>query len=146
MKLVVAATDGACRRNPGPGGWAYVLRFGRHVKQKSGFEPDTTNNRMELTAAIRALEALTEPCLVHISTDSKYVQRGVESWLGKWKRNGWMTLEGQPVLNQDLWKALDAQVARHRTLWHWIKGHAGHEDNELCDRLAREAAMNGRAG
>jgi ribonuclease HI len=143
MKRVHAITDGACLGNPGPGGWAFVLRYGNHRKENSGHEPRATNNRMELTAAIRALAALKEPCTVEITTDSKYLQNGVEQWMRKWKRNGWLTAEKKPVLNQDLWLALDKELARHRVTWRWTKGHAGHQDNNRCDELARKAALNG---
>jgi ribonuclease HI len=139
-KKIQAITDGSCLGNPGPGGWACILRFGTHVKEMSGGEAHTTNNRMELTAAIRALEALVEPCEVEIVTDSQYVKNGVESWMAKWKRNGWMTAAKKPVLNQDLWEELDAEIARHQTRWTWTKGHANHADNNRCDELARQAA------
>lgn len=140
MKKVTVVTDGSCLGNPGPGGWAAILRFGPHERKMSGHEPDTTNNRMELTAAIRALEALKEPCDVELVTDSEYLKKGVEQWMPRWKRNGWMTAARKPVLNQDLWKALDAQLERHHIAWRWTKGHAQHEDNNLCDELARAAA------
>lgn len=140
MKKVQAITDGSCLGNPGRGGWACILRYGNHRKELSGGEPDTTNNRMELTAAIQALEALTEPCEVEIVTDSQYVKNGVESWLKRWKRTGWKTASKKPVLNQDLWQRLDSALARHNTRWVWTKGHAGHEDNNRCDELARAAA------
>jgi ribonuclease HI len=139
-KTIQAITDGSCLGNPGRGGWACILRYGGHDKEMSGGEPHTTNNRMELTAAIRALEALNEPCIVEIVTDSQYVKNGVESWMAKWKRNGWMTAAKKPVLNQDLWEDLDAELARHETRWVWTKGHANHADNNRCDELARQAA------
>ncbi len=140
MKKVQLITDGSCLGNPGPGGWAAILRYGRHKREMSGAEPRTTNNRMELTAAIRALEALTEPCDVEVVTDSQYVKNGVESWMAKWKKNGWKTADKKPVSNQDLWQALDLQLQRHSTKWVWTKGHATHEDNNRCDELARAAA------
>lgn len=140
MKKLKVITDGSCLGNPGPGGWAAILRYGRHERTMSGHEPDTTNNRMELTAALRALEALKEPCEVELVTDSEYLKKGVEQWMAKWKRNGWMTAAKKPVLNQDLWKALDEQLARHKTVWQWTKGHADDADNNRCDELARAAA------
>lgn len=140
MKKVQLITDGSCLGNPGRGGWAAILRYGKHKREMSGAEPHTTNNRMELTAAIRALEQLKEACEVEVVTDSQYVKNGVESWMAKWKKNGWRTAEKKPVLNQDLWQELDAQLQRHRTSWVWTKGHASHEDNNRCDELARAAA------
>jgi len=129
-------TDGACKGNPGPGGWGALLRWGGHEKELCGGEPDTTNNRMELMAVIQALEALTRPAQVILSVDSRYVRDGVERWMPRWKRNGWQTRERTPVKNQDLWQRLDQAVARHRVQWRWIKGHSGHPDNERADRLA----------
>ena len=143
MKHVRITSDGSCLGNPGPGGWAALLRYGQHKKEIYGSEPHTTNNRMEITAAIRGLEALKEPCIVEITTDSQYLKNGVESWMPRWKRNGWRTVEKQPVLNQDLWMALDAELARHRASWRWTKGHAKHKDNNRCDELARAAAAAG---
>jgi ribonuclease HI len=140
MKRVEAITDGSCLGNPGRGGWACILRFGKHTKEMYGSEAHTTNNRMELMAAIRALEALRETCQVTIVTDSKYVMNGVESWMANWKKNGWKTAARTPVLNQDLWIELDGQLARHHTSWAWTKGHADHADNNRCDELARMAA------
>lgn len=137
-------TDGSCLGNPGRGGWAAILRYGGHTKELSGAEPQTTNNRMELTAAIRALAALKEPCEVEVVTDSEYVKNGVESWMANWKRNGWKTASKKPVSNQDLWQELDLQLGRHRTRWSWTKGHADHADNNRCDELAREAAQRGK--
>lgn len=134
-------TDGSCLGNPGPGGWAAILRYGKHAKEISGGEPRTTNNRMELTAAIRALAALKEACEVEVVTDSEYVKNGVESWMANWKRNGWRTASKKPVSNQDLWMELDHQLGRHRTRWAWTKGHADHADNNRCDELARAAAL-----
>lgn len=132
-------TDGACSGNPGPGGWAALLRYGGTERVVSGAEPDTTNNRMEMLAAIRALEALKRPSVVHLSTDSQYLQRGVTEWLEKWKRNGWRTAGREPVRNQDLWQALDAQLARHTISWQWVRGHNGHVENERVDQEARAA-------
>ncbi len=132
-------TDGACSGNPGPGGWAALLRYGDRERMVSGAEPDTTNNRMEMLAAIRALETLTRPSRVHLSTDSQYLQRGVTEWLEKWKRNGWRTAAREPVRNQDLWQALDAQLARHHVSWEWVRGHSGHAENERVDEQARAA-------
>lgn len=131
-------TDGACSGNPGPGGWGAVLRYGAHEKELKGGEALTTNNRMELTAAIEALESLTRPCAARLHTDSQYLRGGVTSWLGGWKRNGWRTSEKKPVKNEDLWRRLDAAAARHEVEWLWVKGHAGDEQNERADRLARE--------
>lgn len=140
MKSVQLITDGSCLGNPGPGGWAYILRYGSHKREYAGGEPQTTNNRMELTAAIQGLTALKEPCQVTIVTDSEYVKNGITTWLKGWKKNGWKTAAKKPVQNQDLWQELDAAVARHETSWEWTKGHASHEDNNRCDELARAAA------
>ncbi len=140
MKQVKLITDGACLGNPGPGGWAVVLRYNEHKKEIWGSEPHTTNNRMELTAAIEGLKAIKEGCEVDIVTDSEYLKNGITQWIHNWKRRGWMTAAKQPVVNQDLWKALDQQVARHQTKWSWTKGHASHEDNNRCDELATRAA------
>ncbi|HEX2773159.1 MAG TPA: ribonuclease HI [Micromonosporaceae bacterium] len=130
-------TDGACSGNPGPGGWGAVLRYGRHERELYGGEPDsTTNNRMELTAAIQALESLTRPATVRIHTDSTYVRSGITSWLASWKRNGWLTAAKQPVKNADLWQRLEAACGRHQISWHWVKGHNGHPENERADALA----------
>jgi ribonuclease HI len=136
LKSVVIHTDGGCEGNPGPGGWAAVLRYGSQAREVSGGEPATTNNRMELQAAIEALVLLREPCAVALHTDSAYLRNGITQWLPQWKRNGWRTAERKPVKNDDLWKRLDAVAARHRITWHWLKGHAGHADNERCDQLA----------
>lgn len=136
MKTVEIFTDGACKGNPGPGGWGAVLRYGDQEKQLFGGEPSTTNNRMELTAAIEALAALTRPCKVRLTTDSQYVRKGITEWLRNWKRNGWKTASKQPVKNADLWQRLDEEVARHEVQWHWVKGHSGHPENELADELA----------
>ena len=146
LKSVTLITDGACLGNPGPGGWAYLLRYGRHTKELYGAERHTTNNRMELTAVIQGLRSLKEPCQVTIITDSQYVKNGITSWIQRWKRKGWKTATGSPVLNRELWIALDEQVGRHRVQWEWVKGHAGHADNERCDELATEAARMVRVG
>lgn len=140
LSLVEIATDGACKGNPGPGGWGAVIRFGGHEKELSGGEPMTTNNRMELTAAIEALNALTRPCRVTLSTDSRYVLDGLTKWIKGWQRNGWKTSDRKPVKNADLWQALIDAAARHRIEWIWVKGHAGHPDNERADKLASDAA------
>lgn len=132
-------TDGACSGNPGPGGWGVILRSGSHEKELSGGEKLTTNNRMELTAAIEGLKALKKPSRVEIFTDSNYLKDGVLQWLSGWKRNGWKTSQKKPVKNQDLWVELDSQISRHEITWHWIKGHAGHTENERADELARMA-------
>lgn len=136
LKSVIIHTDGGCEGNPGPGGWGAVLRSGGHAREISGGEPATTNNRMELQAAIAALAALKEPCAVSLHTDSQYVRKGITEWIALWKRNGWRTASRKPVKNDDLWRQLDALAATHRISWHWLKGHAGHADNERCDQLA----------
>ncbi|MCZ6668150.1 MAG: ribonuclease HI [Gammaproteobacteria bacterium] len=136
---VVMYTDGACRGNPGPGGWGVILSYASRQKTLSGFEPETTNNRMELTAAIEGLRALTRPCEVDLNTDSKYVLQGINEWIENWKANGWKTATKKPVKNADLWNLLDKQTLRHRVNWHWVKGHAGIEGNEEADRLANMA-------
>jgi len=140
-------TDGACSGNPGPGGWGALLKFNGTVKELSGGEALTTNNRMELTAAIRALEALTRSCAVDLYTDSQYVRGGITQWMKGWKRNGWKTADRKPVKNQELWEELDALIARHDVAWHWVKGHAGDVDNERADELARTgmAPFKGRS-
>lgn len=138
--VVEAFTDGACLGNPGPGGWAALLRYGGRERLVSGGSPDTTNNRMELQAAIAALESLKRSAAVTLSTDSQYVQRGITEWVPRWKRNGWRTADGKPVKNQDLWQQLDALVATHRVSWQWVRGHSGHPENERVDGAAREAA------
>jgi ribonuclease HI len=132
-------TDGACSGNPGPGGWAAILRSGRHEREISGSEPATTNNRMELMAAIRAFDALTKPSSVTIHTDSRYVMDGLTKWMRGWKANGWRTSDKKPVKNEDLWRALDAAAERHRVVWKWVAGHSGHPENERADALARAA-------
>ena len=133
-------TDGACLGNPGPGGWGALLRQGAREREISGGEAHTTNNRMELMAAIRALETLTRPCVVVLTTDSQYVRQGITEWMPSWVRRGWKTAAGQPVKNQDLWQRLHAAAATHRIDWRWVKGHSGNVDNERVDRLARAAA------
>jgi len=143
---VEAFTDGACLGNPGPGGWAALLRSKGTERMLAGGEPDTTNNRMELMAAIAALEALKRPCKVHLTTDSRYVMQGIEEWVPKWRANGWRTADKSPVKNVDLWKRLDAALAQHTVYWHWVKGHAGHAMNERADELAREGLIAARAG
>ncbi|MEM7068924.1 MAG: ribonuclease HI [Pseudomonadota bacterium] len=137
MKTVEIWTDGACSGNPGPGGWGALLRYEGREKELFGGEADTTNNRMELTAAIEALNALKEKCQVELTTDSQYVKGGITGWIHNWKKNGWKTANKKPVKNAELWQALDEAVARHKVNWHWIKGHAGHEENEKADELAR---------
>ena len=138
-------TDGACSGNPGPGGWGAVLRWRGRRRELSGFEPQTTNNRMELRAAIGALEALKRPMTVRLHTDSNYLRNGVTIWLPRWKANGWRTADKKPVKNQDLWRGLEAALERHRVEWHWVRGHSGDLDNERADQLAREAIRAGRA-
>ncbi|HXF54168.1 MAG TPA: ribonuclease HI [Hyphomicrobiaceae bacterium] len=142
---VVAYTDGACSGNPGPGGWGAVLISGRHRKELSGREALTTNNRMELLAAISALEALKGPSVVEIHTDSQYLRNGVTQWIHSWKRNGWRTADRKPVKNAELWQRLEAAQARHEVTWHWVRGHAGEVENERADQLARAAIKTMRA-
>lgn len=139
MSLIEIYTDGACRGNPGPGGWGAFLAVGEHEKELSGAEALTTNNRMELTAVIRALEALKRPSQVRIFTDSEYVRRGITEWVKNWKARGWKTADRKPVKNQDLWEQLDALAAGHQIEWRWVKGHSGIPGNERVDRLANEA-------
>ncbi|MDH3535791.1 MAG: ribonuclease HI [Gammaproteobacteria bacterium] len=136
---VVIYADGACRGNPGPGGWGTVLRYQDRNRTLRGYAPETTNNRMELTAVIEGLRALTRSCHVELYTDSKYVMQGITEWIAKWKRNGWKTAARKPVKNVDLWRQLDEEVARHEVDWNWVRGHTGVEGNELADRLANEA-------
>lgn len=136
---VVIYTDGACSGNPGPGGWGAILSFAGKEKELKGGELHTTNNRMELMAAISALEALTKPCDVDLHTDSQYVRNGISSWINGWKKNGWKTADKKPVKNIDLWQKLDAALKQHTVRWHWVKGHAGHPMNERADQLARDA-------
>ncbi|MBL27336.1 MAG: ribonuclease HI [Rhodospirillaceae bacterium] len=144
-KAVEAHTDGACSGNPGPGGWGVVLRWGGTTRELSGAEPATTNNRMELMAAIQALEALKRPVAIAIHTDSTYVRDGITRWLHQWKANGWRTAAKKPVKNQDLWERLEAALATHEVTWHWVRGHAGDPGNERADQLAREAVVALRA-
>ncbi|MCK9282772.1 MAG: ribonuclease HI [Rhodocyclaceae bacterium] len=136
-EIIDIYTDGACSGNPGPGGWGALLRIGSHEKELFGGEAATTNNRMELTAVIEALRALTRPVQARVHTDSQYVQKGISEWIFGWKRRGWKTADKQPVKNVDLWQALDEQAARHKVEWHWVRGHAGHVENERADALAR---------
>ncbi len=135
--LVEIWTDGACSGNPGPGGWGAVLRYGRREREIHGGKPETTNNRMELTAAIEALEALKRPCQVRLTTDSMYLKDGISRWIHNWKRNGWRTTARKPVKNADLWQRLDRALARHEVDWRWVKAHAGQQENERADALAR---------
>ncbi len=135
---VYAYTDGACRGNPGPGGWGVLLKYQDKEKELFGGEPETTNNRMELTAAIRALESLTRPCAVCVITDSVYVSKGISEWLPNWIKRGWKTSSREPVKNVDLWQRLDAARYRHQVEWLWVKGHSGHNENERADRLANK--------
>jgi ribonuclease HI len=139
MMDVEIYTDGACRGNPGPGGWGVILRAGSVEKELFGGETETTNNRMELTAAIRALEALRRHCRVQLYTDSQYVRNGITQWMKDWKRRGWKTADRKPVKNQDLWERLDELAQGHDVTWHWVKGHAGHPENERADALANRA-------
>jgi ribonuclease HI len=139
LSRVEIFTDGACRGNPGPGGWGVLLRAGSHEKELWGGEPATTNNRMELTAAIEGLRKLTRPCVVDLYTDSQYVRLGITEWMANWKRKGWKNASRKPVKNQDLWRALDEEAARHEIRWHWVKGHSGHPENERADELANRA-------
>jgi ribonuclease HI len=141
MKRVDIFTDGACKGNPGPGGWGALLRVGRHEKELSGGEADTTNNRMEMTAAIRALNALIEPCEVVLYTDSRYVIDGITKWVHGWKKKGWINASRQPVRNADLWHELIAAALPHKVEWVWVRGHNGHVENERVDRLASDAAL-----
>jgi len=140
VKRVQLITDGACKGNPGPGGWACILRYNQHRRELWGCSPRTTNNRMELTAAIEGLKALKEPCEVEIVTDSEYLKNGITTWIRNWKRRNWMTSEKKPVVNRDLWQELDELVNRHKTTWSWTKGHASHTDNNRADELADLAA------
>jgi ribonuclease HI len=145
VKQVTIYTDGACSGNPGPGGWGAVLLSGKHRKEISGGDPQTTNNRMELTAAIEALKALREPSPVNLFTDSTYVKKGISEWIKSWKKNDWKRRSGKsflPVKNEDLWRELDQLAARHNVTFHWVEGHAGNEENERCDELARQAIPN----
>ncbi|MGC6401001.1 ribonuclease HI [Sphingomonas sp. FW199] len=145
LSLVEIATDGACKGNPGPGGWGVLLRMGKNERELSGGEPMTTNNRMELMAAIQGLSALKRPCRVKLSTDSRYVMDGLTKWIHGWRKNGWKTADRKPVKNADLWQALIEAAAPHRVEWQWVKGHAGHPDNERADKLASDAAVTAGA-
>ncbi|MEH6469530.1 MAG: ribonuclease HI [Porticoccus sp.] len=136
MKELEIFTDGACRGNPGPGGWGALLRYAGKEKTLYGGEVETTNNRMELTAAIEALAELKQPCIVILTTDSEYVRQGITSWLENWKKRGWKTASKKPVKNVDLWQRLEDEAARHQVEWHWVKGHSGHRENEIADQLA----------
>ncbi len=146
MRHVTVFTDGACSGNPGPGGWAAVILDGDRRRELSGYEPDTTNNRMELSAAIEALEALPETVTVDLHTDSQYLRNGMSTWLARWKRNGWRTADRKPVKNEDLWRQLDELARRHHVRWHWVRGHDGHPENERCDALANAAIRARRGG
>ncbi len=138
MKLVEIFTDGACRGNPGPGGWGVLMRYGSEERSFCGGDPDTTNNRMELTAVIEGLAALTQPCEVVLSSDSTYVLKGIQEWMPSWKKRGWKTAAKKPVKNVDLWQKLDAVVGEHKIDWRWVKGHSGHRENEIADQLANQ--------
>jgi len=138
-QLVRIFTDGGCKGNPGPGGWGAILYYGDAKKEIKGSEKETTNNRMELMAAIQALELLKRPCEVELTTDSQYLRQGITQWIHNWKKRGWKTADKKPVKNQDLWQRLDAAVGQHKVTWSWVKGHAGHPDNERADELANEA-------
>lgn len=138
---VTIFTDGACSGNPGPGGWGAILRYGDHEKELNGGEANTTNNRMEMVAVIEALSALKKPCDIDLYTDSVYVKDGVTKWLEGWKAKGWRTAAKKPVKNQDLWERIDSEIQRHKITWHWVKGHAGHPDNERADELARAGIL-----
>ena len=138
MKTIEMFTDGACKGNPGPGGWGVLLRYDGAEKSLHGGERDTTNNRMELMAAIKGLESLKEQCHVVLTTDSQYVKNGISEWIINWKKRGWKTASKQPVKNVDLWKQLDEQVAQHKVEWHWVRGHTGHRENEIADDLANQ--------
>ncbi len=143
-KLVEIFSDGACSGNPGPGGWGTILRWDGHVKELSGYAPETTNNRMELTAAIQGLAALKRSCRVHLTTDSEYVKKGITEWIAGWVKRGWKNSQKKDVANRDLWEELLEQTRRHQVEWHWVRGHAGHAENERCDELARAAIAAGR--
>jgi ribonuclease HI len=146
MKQVEIFTDGACKGNPGPGGWGAILRMGKHEKELSGGEPDTTNNRMEMRAVIEGLNALNKPCQVDLYTDSKYVIDGITKWVHGWKKSGWINASKNPVRNEDLWHALIEAELRHKVAWHWVRGHNGHAENERADRLASDAAERQATG
>jgi ribonuclease HI len=144
VKKIEVFTDGACKGNPGPGGWGVILRMGKHEKEMSGSDPQTTNNRMEMTAVIRALNALTEPCEVTVCTDSRYVIDGMTKWVQGWQKKGWINASKQPVRNADLWHDLIDAVRRHKVSWKWVRGHDGHVENERADKLASAAALAAR--
>jgi len=145
QKTVEIFSDGACSGNPGPGGWGALLRWNGQEKELSGFAPETTNNRMELTAAIAALEALKRPCRVRLTTDSEYLKKGITEWVEGWVRKGWKNSQKKEVANRDLWERLLSLNRKHQVDWHWVRGHAGHAENERCDQLAREAIKAGKA-
>ena len=138
LMIVEIFTDGACRGNPGPGGWGVLLRYGDNIKELYGAEQETTNNRMELTAAIQGLLAIKEKCTVEITTDSQYVRKGITEWMTNWKKRNWKTADKKPVKNQDLWMQLDALATQHHVTWHWVKGHSGHIENDIADQLANQ--------
>ena len=144
MKTVQIYTDGGCRPNPGPGAWGVLLRYGAHERELAGYEAQTTNNRMELTAALKGLQALKSPCEVDLYTDSNYLKQGMSEWLAGWKRRGWRTADNKPVLNEDLWRALDAAAATHRVRWHWVRGHAGPAAHERADALVTATIQAGK--
>lgn len=139
MKHIIVYTDGACRGNPGPGGWGALLRYNDNEKILSGAEAHTTNNRMELMGALKALEALEQKCKIDLYTDSQYVQKGMSEWLAGWKKRNWIKADRKPVLNADLWQKLDKEAHRHEVSWHWVKGHSGHPENDLVDEIANKA-------
>ena len=144
VKKIKIVTDGSCLGNPGRGGWACILRYNEHTRELYGYAPHTTNNRMELTAAIEGLKTLKEPCEVEVITDSEYLKNGITTWVPNWKLRNWMTSAKKPVVNQDLWEELDDVAAMHKTTWSWTKGHASHSDNNRCDELAQMAAREQR--
>lgn len=144
-KEITIFTDGGCHGNPGPGGWGVILQYGSQKRELSGGDPETTNNRMELRAAIAGLASLREPCAVTVFTDSQYVRQGILEWIHKWKARGWMRTASQPVKNADLWRQLDAEASRHKVKWTWLKGHSGHPENERCDELAAKEIAKIRA-
>ena len=144
-QVIEIYTDGACKGNPGPGGWGALLRMNEHEKELYGGEADTTNNRMELMAAIMAMESLTRPCQVALTTDSQYVKNGINQWMDNWKKRGWKTADKKPVKNQDLWKRLDAALQDHEVEWHWVRGHTGHPENERADELANKGILELKA-
>lgn len=144
-QVIEIYTDGACKGNPGPGGWGALLRMNEHEKELYGGEADTTNNRMELMAAIMAMESLTRPCKVALTTDSQYVKNGINQWMDNWKKRGWKTADKKPVKNQDLWKRLDAALQDHEVEWHWVRGHTGHPENERADELANKGILELKA-